>query len=120
MNNQITVIGYIGNAPVPKQFDSGSRVVEFSVAVREYSDPNEDKTLWLDVQAWNGIGDRVTKTITKGREVLINGRLTVQSFKRNDGTEVIKPVIKLNSFHLCGKKPQPTQNDQVTEEAPPN
>jgi len=35
---------------------------------------------------------------------VINGRLGIEAFTRVDGTEVIKPVVKLFGFHLCGKK----------------
>jgi single-stranded DNA-binding protein len=62
----------------------------------------------LDVDAWNGLGERVLKTITKGREVVIYGRLSLSTFsKEEDGIkkQITKPVIKLTSFHLCGKKP---------------
>lgn len=111
MNNNLIIIGHVGKDPVAKTFnDTGNKVVKFSVAVKEYfSNTDEQKTLWLEVNAWNGLGDRVLQTITKGREVVINGRLTVVAYKREvDGlsVEVTKPVIKLSSFHLCGRKPE--------------
>jgi len=111
MNNTITVIGHVGQKPQTVAFgDTGNKVVKFSVAVKEFSsNTDEEKTLWLDVDAWNGLGDRVLKSITKGREVLVHGRLALSSyFKEEDGVkkQITKPVIKLTSFHLCGKKPQ--------------
>lgn len=110
MNNQITLVGNVGQAPTAVSFDdTGNKVVKFSLAVKEYS-PNtdEEKTLWLDVNAWNGLGDRVLSTVTKGREVVITGRLALSHFNKEvNGVFVpmTKPVIKLTSFHLCGKKP---------------
>ena len=110
MNNQVTLIGHVGKEPVVKSFgDTGSKVVKFSIAVKEYSSKSdEDKTLWIDVDAWNGLGDRVLDTITKGREVVISGRLAINTYPKDvDGISVqmTKPVIKLSSFHLCGPKP---------------
>jgi hypothetical protein len=61
----------------------------------------------LTVRA-NGLGERVMKTITKGREVVLMGRLAINTFTREvDGKtiEVHKPILKLSSFHLCGPKP---------------
>lgn len=110
MNNSITIVGHVGKDPRSKDFDdTGNKVVKFSVAVKEYS-PNSDKpkTMWLDVDAWNGLGDRVLQTVTTGREVVLNGRLAISTYsKLVDGVTVqmTKPVIKLSSFHLCGKKP---------------
>jgi single stranded DNA-binding protein len=118
MNNQITVIGHVGQKPHTVSFgDTGNKVVKFSVAVKEFSsNTDEEKTLWLDVDAWNGLGDRVLKTITKGREVLVTGRLALSTYSKDeDGVkkQITKPVIKLTSFHLCGKKPGETPSEDA-------
>lgn len=111
--NSIFVIGYVGQNPHSISFeDTGNKVVKFSVAVKEFSaNTDENKTLWLDVSAWNGLGDRVLKAITKGREVAIHGRLALSTFNKEVNgvkVEMTKPVIILTSFHLCGRKPSAT------------
>lgn len=110
MNNQITLVGHVGQAPKLTSFsDTGNRLVKFSLAVKEFSSNTEEETtMWLDVDAWNGLGDRVLDMVTKGREVVIVGRLALSQFNKEiEGVSVpmTKPVIKLTSFHLCGKKP---------------
>jgi single stranded DNA-binding protein len=122
MNNQITIVGHVGQAPHTVTFgDTGNKVVKFSVAVKEFSsNTDEDKTMWIDVDAWNGLGERVLKTITKGREVVVNGRLAISTYpKEVNGVKVqmTKPVIKLTSFHLCGKKPAASEAAQTEETA---
>lgn len=111
MNNQITIVGHVGQTPHTVSFgDTGNKVVKFSVAVKEFSsNSDEEKTLWLDVDAWNGLGERVLKAVTKGREIVIHGRLTLTTFNKEvNGTkvEITKPLIKLTSFHLCGRAPR--------------
>jgi len=122
MNNSITIVGHVGQNPHTVSFgDTGNKVVKFSVAVKEFSsNTDEDKTLWIDVDAWNGLGERALKTITKGREVVVNGRLAIATYpKEVNGVKVqmTKPVIKLTSFHLCGKKPA-SLDQSPAEEAP--
>jgi len=114
MNNTILVIGYVGQNPHAISFgDTGNKVVKFSVAVKEFSaNSDENKTLWIDCDAWNGLGDRVLKAITKGREVAIHGRLALSTFNKEVNgvkVEMTKPVIKVTSFHLCGRKPTATE-----------
>jgi single-strand DNA-binding protein len=122
MNNSLTIVGHVGQKPQTVSFgDTGNKVVKFSVAVKEFS-PNsdEERTLWLDVDAWNGLGERALKTITKGREVVVNGRLAVSTYtKVEDGItkQITKPVMKLTSFHLCGKKPSSQDETQPEEQA---
>lgn len=117
MNNAVTLVGHVGQAPSAKTFsDTGNKVVRFSLAVREYSsNTDEQKTMWVDVVAWNGLGDRVLSTITKGREVVVNGRLSISTYSKSVQDEEVtisKPVIKLSGFHLCG--PKPTSDGEST------
>ena len=120
MNNQLTIIGRVGQDPRAVSFaDTGNKVVKFSLGVTEYSSKKEEeKTLWIDVDCWNGLGDRVMQTITKGREVLLTGRLAINTFtKEVDGKtmEVHKPILKLTSFHLCGPKPTTAEKADEAE-----
>ena len=119
MNNQITVIGHVGQDPISKLFgDTGNKVVKFSVAVKEYSANKEKTDLWIDVDAWNELGERVLSIVTEGREVLVTGRLAISTYaKEVDGitVQVSKPVIKLTSFHLCGRKPEAESETSPSE-----
>jgi len=120
MNNNITLVGHVGTEPTSKTFeDTGSQVVKFRLAVKDFSSrKDEDDAMWIDVDAWNGLGERVLQTMTIGREVVINGRLSIQTYIKKVKGEEVKmknPVVKLTSFHLCGKKPE-ASNEQSPEE----
>ncbi len=110
MNNSITLVGRVGQSPQLKQFkDSGTKVAKFSLAVKDYSPNDQEKTMWIDIDAWNGTGERVIATITKGREVIVTGRLCLTQYEKQvDGNpvQVTKPFVRLLSFHLCGGKPK--------------
>ncbi len=98
MNNTITLVGYVGQNPHAISFgDTGNQVVKFSIAVKEFcAITDESRTLWLDVDAWNGLGERVLKTVTKGRELVVHGRLALSTFNKEvNGTtvEITKPVV---------------------------
>lgn len=58
MNNSITIVGHVGKDPLTKFFGD-NKVVKFSVAVKEYSsNTEEEKAMWIDVDAWNGLSSR--------------------------------------------------------------
>jgi single-strand DNA-binding protein len=119
--NFITIVGHVGNNPQSKTFTgTGNQVVRFSVAVKEYSkNSDQPKTLWLDVDAWNGLGDKVLKAITKGREVAIHGRLSINTYTKDlaggASVQMTKPVIRLTNFHLCGPKQRSSDSSQPAE-----
>ncbi len=119
MNNFVSVVGHIGKNPTVKVFDTGKRLAKFSIAVKEFS-PNLEQpiTLWFDVDAWEGLADRVQKTITKGREVVLAGRLSSTTYMKEENgikMQITKPVIRLTSFFLCGKKPVANEESVVAE-----
>ena len=116
MFNQITLVGRAGGNPVSTTFtDTDNKLAKFSLAVAEYSSKEENpEPMWVDVESWNGLAERVMKTITEGREVVITGRLSISKYNKEINgvkVEMKKPVIKLSGFHLCGAKPK-------AEEAP--
>ncbi len=121
MNNQLNIIGYVGQNPRIVSFpDTGNKVVKFSIGVREFSN-KEESTLWFDVDAWNGLGERIMQTVKKGREVMLTGRLAISVFTKEEGgvkTEIHKPVLKLSGFHLCGPKPEDDAASAESAEQP--
>ncbi len=111
MNNQITLVGKVGAEPTSVTFtDSDSKLAKFSIAVAEYSSKQDNpEPMWIDVDAWGNLAERVLLHITKGREVIVSGRLTIVKYNKDvNGTTVkmTKPVVKLSGFHLCGAKPK--------------
>jgi single-stranded DNA-binding protein len=98
-------------------------VAKFSLAVADYSSKTDNpEPMWINVESWNGLADRVLKTITEGREVAISGRLSISKYtKEVNGVKVQmqRPVVKLSGFHLCGPKPKSEdQGGEVKTTAP--
>ncbi len=106
MNNTIILVGRVVQDPIKKSIPAKDTVLaEFSLAVKDYSKKGqENDAIFFDVKAFNGQVDRVVEYIKKGREIVINGRVSVESYTRKDGTQVVKYVVILNGFHLCGSK----------------
>ena len=106
MNNSITLVGRVVADPIKKSFQAKDTVLaEFSLAVKDYSKKGQDDdAIYFDVKAFNGQVDRIMEYVTKGREIVITGRVSVESYKSKDGTKTVKYVVILNGFHLCGGK----------------
>ena len=88
---KIQIMGNLGGTPEMKFLPSGDPVVNFSVAVNERwknrdGDPQE-RTTWLRVVAFNGIGQACAEHLTKGDGVYVEGRLQVREYEDKDGNE---------------------------------
>ena len=97
MLNHITIMGRLTRDPELRRTGSGIAVASFTVAVdRDYSgrDGGEKETDFIDCIAWRQTGEFVSKYFTKGRMIVVSGRLQVRSWVDKDGnkrrsTEVI-------------------------------
>lgn len=108
-NTTITFVGHVGKAPTSTSFENGNTVAHFPIAVKEYSsNSDEETTMWLDVESWNGLAERVVDIVTKGRQVYIRGQLTLNTYTKDvkgESVKMTKPVIKLSYFEVLGPKP---------------
>jgi single-stranded DNA-binding protein len=124
MNNQVNFIGRVGQNPTLTSFtDTDNKLAKFSLAVADYSSKTDNPDpMWIDVESWNGLAERVMKLITEGREVGITGRLSISKFNKEINgvkVEMRRPVVKLSGFHLCGAKPKSQeQGGEVKTPAP--
>jgi single stranded DNA-binding protein len=126
MNNSLTLVGRVVQDPIKKSIPAtDTTVAEFSLAVKDYAKKGqENDAIFFDVKAFNGQVDRVMEYITKGREIVITGRVAVESYTRKDGTQIVKYVVIMNGFHLCGSKldkvevaPEPEAADSKEKKA---
>ena len=106
MNNVINLVGRVVQDPVQKSFpNKATTIAEFSLAVKDYSKKVQaNDAIFFDVKAFNGQVERVMEYVTKGREIIVNGRVATENYTRQDGSKVLKYVVILNGFHLCGSK----------------
>ncbi len=85
--NQVTLMGNLTRDPDLRQIPSGQSVCSFSLALnRSYkgSDGNwQEATDYVDVVAWGPLGERVAQYVTKGRPVLVSGRLQSRQWEQD-------------------------------------
>ena len=61
----IQITGFVGSEPQVKEVGE-QRVVSFSLAVNRKTSIGKQQTLWVRVNAWNGLGDVAVKYLRKG------------------------------------------------------
>lgn len=60
----VQITGFVGSEPQVKEVGE-QHVVSFSLAVNRKSSSGKQQTLWIRVNAWNGLGDVVIKYVRK-------------------------------------------------------
>jgi single-strand DNA-binding protein len=81
MYQKLTIVGNLGRDPELRYTPSGQAVCNFSVATsRKWTGQDgqvQEETVWFKVSTWGKQAETCNQYLTKGRQVLVEGRLTV-------------------------------------------
>lgn len=83
--NTITITGRVENDPIRKETND-SVVTTFRLASGRTG--SRGGRLWIDIDAWGQLGGTAARTATKGRTVVVNGRLQARSYENREGERV--------------------------------
>ncbi len=91
------IIGNVGREVVSRVTNSGKEVANFTVAVNEKMGDVE-QTAWFHVTAWEKLAAIAAAHITKGQLVLVEGRITVETWSDQNGA--IQAAIRLTARNI--------------------
>jgi single-strand DNA-binding protein len=108
LRNQVNLIGRLGAQPEVSSFESGRMLARFTLATNErYKDKNEvwqDNTQWHTINAWGKLAERIQKSLDKGSEVVIEGKLVQQSYETKEGEKRYSTIVEASDFLLVNPK----------------
>ena len=88
---QITVIGNLTADPELRFTPSGAAVANFTVAStprtfdKQRNEWVDGEALFMRCAAWKQLGENVAESLSKGLQVIVQGRLKARSYETKDG-----------------------------------
>ena len=112
--NNVTIVGRLTRDPELKTVGDNVPLCNFSIA----NNPGkEDKDVsYFDVTAWNKTAEAVSKFMTKGSQIVVQGTLKQDRFQDKEGNNRSKVSINANNVQFVGGKSEPSNNSD--EEIP--
>jgi single-strand DNA-binding protein len=101
-NNTIVIHGRLTRDPELKTGSTGSEYCNFTVAVDSYNG-KEKETDFFDCTAFGQTGVAISKFMTKGREILVEGRMESNKSEK-DGVKRTFWGVTVDTFEFCGGK----------------
>ena len=83
--NRVVLIGRLTRDPELRNTTTGKQVFNFGIAVDDRF--NKEHTNFFNVSAWGNTADFVSKYLTKGRLIAVDGRLNYRKYTTQDGQE---------------------------------
>jgi single-strand DNA-binding protein len=110
LRNNVKLIGRLGQDPEIKVLEKGNKLASFSLATSDrYKDKEgkmKDQTEWHNIVAWGNLAERCEKYLKKGKEVLIDGKLTHRSWEDKNGVKHQTSEVVMNDMLFIGAKPE--------------
>ena len=107
MLNHITIMGRLVRDPELRRTGSGVAVASFCVAVdRDFApkDGGERKADFINCVAWRQTGEFISKYFTKGRMIVVDGRLEMRDWTDRDGNKRTAAEVIVDNAYFGDSK----------------
>ena len=106
MINKAFLMGRLTRDPEVRHTQSGKSVCSFSVAVNRafVAQGQERQTDFIDVVAWGNTADFVGKWFSKGKMIIVEGRIQSRSWEGNDGKKNYATEVIADQVHFGESK----------------
>lgn len=108
LRNKVSLIGRLGAHPECTTTENGRTLARFSIAVNSsYKDKTGnwvEDTQWHNVNAWGKTADLVKRILSKGQEVVVEGRLINRSYETKTGEKRFSTNVEMSEFLVLSPK----------------
>jgi single-strand DNA-binding protein len=107
MYHRIEFIGRITREPELKYTGTGKAVLNLGVAVNDRVQQNGewvDETTFYEVSVWEATAERLAERLSKGDQVLVEGRPKVETYERKDGGTGVRNRVVFPRVTALGSK----------------
>ena len=107
MLNHIVIMGRLVRDPELRRTGTGVAVASFRVAVdRDFApkDGGERKADFIDCVTWRQTGEFISKYFTKGRMIIVDGRLEMRDWTDKDGNKRTSAEIVVANAYFGDSK----------------
>lgn len=113
MLNSVNLQGRLAQAPELRYTQGGVPVVRFDLAVE--ADSKDAPPDYIPIVCWREQAEFVDRYLTKGRQVIVEGKLTTNKWTDKNGTKRKDVEVTARRVHFAGNKEQV----QDCQSAPP-
>jgi len=122
--NKVILVGNVGKDPVVRYFDKGVAKVTFPLATSESYTNQQGETItsteWHNIVMWRALAEVAEKTVKKGSQVYIVGKIKTRSYVDKDGNNKYITEILADAFLLLDKKQGQVSSAAQTDLNKPN
>jgi single-strand DNA-binding protein len=105
--NRIVLVGNLTRDPEIRYVDGGGKAVtKFALAVNRKSKAG-DETMFIDIVAWDRLGEICNQYLKKGMSALVEGRLVIRKYDDKDGNKRTAVEVVASDMQMLDSKGRP-------------
>jgi single-strand DNA-binding protein len=102
--NRIILVGNLTRDPEIRYVDGGGKAVtKFALAVNRKS-KGGDETMFVDIVAWDRLGEICNQYLKKGMSALVEGRLVIRKYDDKDGNKRTAVEVVASDMQMLDSK----------------
>lgn len=109
--NKVILVGNVGKDPVVRYFDKGVAKASFPLATSETYTNQQGETItsteWHNIVLWRSLAEVAEKTVKKGTQLYIVGKIKTRSYVDKDGNNKYITEILADAMLVLEKKQSP-------------
>jgi single-strand DNA-binding protein len=106
--NKVILVGNVGKDPVIRYFDKGVAKATFPLATSETYTNQQGETItsteWHNIVLWRALAEVAEKTVKKGAQVYVVGKIKTRSYVDKDGNNKYITEILADTMMVLEKK----------------
>ncbi len=106
--NKVILVGNVGKDPVIRYFDKGVAKATFPLATSEAYTNQQGETItsteWHNIVLWRSLAEIAEKTVKKGAQLYIVGKIKTRSYVDKDGNNKYITEILADAMIVLEKK----------------
>jgi single-strand DNA-binding protein len=101
--NRIILVGNLTRDPEIRYVNNGSAVTKFSLAINRRSKQG-DETMYIDVVAWDKLGEICNTYLKKGMSTLVEGALSIRKYETKEGEKRTAVEVVASNMQMLDSK----------------
>lgn len=119
MINKAIIMGRLTHEPELRQTGTGHSVCSFSIAVNNGYGENR-RTDFINCVAWNKTAEFVSRYFTKGKMIIVIGRITTRAWEDKNGkkcyaTDVVADEVSFGESKGTASESKPSLSEAIDE-----
>ena len=104
--NKVILVGRLAQDPEVRYTQGGKAVASFNLAVNRFGGGSAQKESadFIPIVAWEKLAEICGNNLTKGSQILVEGRLQIRSYETQDGQKRRVSEVVAKSIEFLGSK----------------